>query len=111
MGQGVVGRKDQVDRNLKREGGKLVFVSLFQLQYYMLVILPNDIKVETHTHTCIIVAKQRRHCHSCLLQSDDSVSGTSGVIADQTLMRRCVHIPGRLWQQLGRPSTLSWLGV
>ena len=27
-GAGVVGRKDQVDRNLKREGGKLVFVSL-----------------------------------------------------------------------------------
>ena len=48
-----------MDRNLKREGGKLVFVSLFQLQYYMLVILPNDINVysgesqHTHTQTCV----------------------------------------------------------
>ena len=59
MGQGVVGRKDQVDRNLKREGGKLVYVSLFQLQYYMLVTLPNDINVysresqHTYTQTCV----------------------------------------------------------
>ena len=63
----------------------------------------------THTHT--INRRHHHHHHSCPSQSDDNVSGASGVISDQTLMRRCVHTPGSLRQQLGWPSALSWLGI
>ena len=48
------------------------------------------------------------HHHSCPSRSDDDVCDASGVIADQTLMRKCVLTLDRLQQQ---PSALFWLGV
>ena len=49
------------------------------------------------------------HHYSCPSQSNDDISGASDVTTDQTPMRRCIHTPGRLRQQLGWPSSISWL--
>ena len=46
--------------------------------------------------------------HSCLSQSDDDVSGTSGGTIGQTLMHRHGHTPGRLWQLLHASILLSF---
>ena len=61
------------------------------------------IHTHTHTHTHIIII--------IIIIIIIVVSGAFGVTADQTRMRRCVHTPGRLRQQLCWPSALSWLGL
>ena len=75
----------------------------------------NSSHTQTHTHAwmhaCMHACTHHHHHHSCPSQSNNNISGTSDVTADQTPMRRCVHTLGRLWQQLGWPSALFWLGV
>ena len=60
---------------------------------------------------CMLMEKKKKRKKRRRRKSVDSISGSSGVISYQTLMRRFVHTPGRLQQQPGWPSTLSWLGI